>query len=214
MPLHPIDIQGQQFHRITVQSYLSKGYWLCKCSCGSNNLKIKSSALRAGKTKSCGCWNKEVYTAQAKTRSVTHGLKYTRAYKSWEGMLQRCTNSNNPAYPRYGGRGIIVQSEWYDFLSFYKDMGECPEGLTLDRIDPNLGYCKENCRWADRKVQSRNRGTYNRNLEYKGEVKTAGEWAEIYNLPVQTILGRISRGWSIYRSLTEPIQEKFRNKTK
>lgn len=83
-------------------------------------------------------------------------------HSSWVGMWQRCTNPNNAAWKYYGGRGIAVCERWRDFENFLEDMGEKPPGLSLDRVDVNGNYCKENCRWATRAQQSQNRRPRNR----------------------------------------------------
>lgn len=91
------------------------------------------------------------------SREGAHGLRGTGAYKSWDAMIQRCTNENSTSYPRYGGSGVTVCDEWRSFVAFHSDMGDRPEGTSLDRIDSNLGYYKENCRWATEVQQARNR---------------------------------------------------------
>lgn len=87
------------------------------------------------------------------------GGKKTSTYSIWVGIIRRCLNEKNAAYPRYGGRGITVCDRWRVFTNFLEDMGERPDGLSLDRIDNSQGYYPENCRWADAKTQSRNRRT-------------------------------------------------------
>lgn len=87
----------------------------------------------------------------------THGLSGTRTYQCWQSMLQRCTNPKGAAWEYYGGRGIKVCAEWVFFENFYADMGECPDGLTLDRIDVDGNYEPGNCRWATRSEQLLNR---------------------------------------------------------
>jgi hypothetical protein len=84
-------------------------------------------------------------------------LYQSPTYRSWAGMKQRCNKPTQPAYHRYGGRGITYDPAWEKFPAFFADMGECPEGLTLEREDNNLGYNKENCVWATRATQSQNR---------------------------------------------------------
>src|SRR3990172_12196315 len=87
----------------------------------------------------------------------THGMKYFHEYKVWEGLKQRCNNINNPGYNNYGGRGIKLCSSWNNsFESFYKDMGNCPEGCSIDRINNDEGYYKSNCRWTTRRIQNLN----------------------------------------------------------
>jgi hypothetical protein len=87
----------------------------------------------------------------------THGMTDTKIYSVWSNMKNRCQNPKYRKYHAYGGRGIKVCDEWNDFEVFYKDMGNPENGLTLDRIDVNGNYCKENCRWATQKVQQNNR---------------------------------------------------------
>ncbi len=87
----------------------------------------------------------------------THGMCNSKEYKCWRAFKNRCLNIKNVQYKDYGGRGITVCNEWLKFENFYSDMGPCPKDHQIDRIDNNKGYCKENCRWTTRIVNSRNR---------------------------------------------------------
>lgn len=104
-----------------------------------------------------------------------HYINYrrTRTYRSWEAMLGRCRNPKDLAYHNYGGRGITVCVTWFSFQNFLIDMGECPEGLVLDRIDNNKGYYKENCRWATRKQSGQNTRNTILNTEKVKAIKEA-----------------------------------------
>lgn len=122
-----------------------------------------------------------------------HGMRHTKTYKSWAEMKQRCLNQNNTVYDYYGGRGITICDEWMDFQKFLDDMGECPKGMSIDRIDNSKGYYAENCRWANKYQQARNKRN-NRLIEFNGEIKPLSQWAEEYNLLVGTLWRRINKG--------------------
>jgi hypothetical protein len=154
--LYREDLSGRQFGKWTVVRFSHKhgAYtcWLCKCECGIEKAVI-STSLKSGKSTSCGHWKADFLSSKAK-----HGSYGSRLYRVWGQMIQRCTNPKNNAYRNYGGRGITVCEEWRDFAAFEADMAPSwEEGLTLDRKENDKGYSKENCRWATRAEQIRNR---------------------------------------------------------
>jgi hypothetical protein len=188
------DITGSQFEFLTVLGYLGKGKWHCKCECG--NTKIVSTAkLNNGHVKSCGCL--------AKTNAVKHNAINTREYITWTNIKARCTNPNNSAYHNYGGRGITVCNRWLDsFENFYEDMGNCPKGFSIERINNDEGYNKSNCIWASSKTQSMNRRS-NFIVNYKGEEKPLKQWCEDLNLEYKKVFARIKQlGWTIDKALS------------
>jgi len=88
---------------------------------------------------------------------ITHGMSWSGAHRSWKAMKARCFYAKHPQFRDYGGRGITVCERWMTFQNFHEDMGERPEGLTLDRINTDGNYEPANCRWATRSEQARNR---------------------------------------------------------
>lgn len=130
----------------------------------------------------------------------------SRAYRAWESMLRRCNNPSQDSYPQYGGRGIRVCARWASFENFRADMGECLDGLTLDRRDPEGHYEPDNCRWADQPTQQRNRRN-NHLLTFQGETKTLSEWAREKGIKWKTLRARIEdHGWAVERALSEPVR--------
>lgn len=130
------------------------GYkYICKCDCGTIR-SVTGNNLRSQHSKSCGC----VTTQRIIDNNFKHGLAHKGVYKSWNAMIQRCTNKNHKNYHHYGGRGITVCERWLNSVkNFYEDMGERPKGLTLDRINVNGNYEPGNCRWATNKEQANNK---------------------------------------------------------
>lgn len=133
-----------------------------------------------------------------------HGKANTPIFRIWNQIIQRCRNPNHAFFKRYGGRGIAVCERWQSFENFYTDMGDPPAGLTLERQNNNLGYGPDNCIWATRKAQARNRRT-NRILTLNGESMCIAAWCDRLGFHQQTIETRLSRGWSDERALTTPL---------
>ena len=116
----------------------------------------------------------------------------TRTYYAWRSMRARCYNQKSDAWANYGGRGIAVCDRWRDdYDAFFADMGECPIGMTLDRIDPEAGYAPENCRWAGWDIQARNKRG-NVFLEHDGLRLNAVDWADRLGIKRATLFKRLS----------------------
>lgn len=127
--------------------------------------------------------------------------KHPREEGTYRNMMSRCFNPNATGYEYYGGRGITVCDSWRSsFMNFFRDMGERPEGTTLDRIDVNGSYCPENCRWATHVEQARNT-TANHMINLNGEALCLREWGERLDIKPNTILARIRRGWTAEQAL-------------
>ena len=125
-----------------------------------------------------------------------HGLHGTREYRIWKAMRTRCNNPNMSRYHRYGGRGISICPEWDDFNTFFRDMGPCPEGYSIDRIDNDGNYTPENCRWADNMTQSANRSQAKLH-EHDGLALTPRGWANHLGVTYGCVRSALRRGVSI-----------------
>lgn len=134
------------------------------------------------------------------------------AYLCWKTMRQRCQNPNNPAYHRYGGRGIRVAERWDDFAAFVADMGPRPAGATLDRIDNDGHYEPGNVRWASRFEQGQNRCD-TRRIPYDGRAQTLSQWMrELENphrLSRSTVQSRVETGLSLLEALSFPADGRY-----
>jgi hypothetical protein len=131
-----------------------------------------------------------------RTSAPLLGRKHKRAYKSWVGLRQRCTNPDNPSFAYYGGKGVTFCERWECFDNFLSDMGDPAPGLTLERIDVNGNYSPENCRWATKKEQSRNRTT-SRFITAFGKTRSLVDWCQETGLNPSTLSLRIDRyHWS------------------
>ena len=162
-----IDLTGMRFGRLVVQERAESGVccgkktsrWVCICDCGEK-IVTEAHSLRRGRTKSCGCLNREVQKKDAKTRALKHGDSDSRIYHIWAHMKQRCDNKNVERYKHYGGRGIFVCEEWHSSFDSFRAWALSSgyrEDLTIDRIDVDGNYEPSNCRWATWAEQSRNR---------------------------------------------------------
>ena len=209
-----LNLIGQRFGMLQVTGHARiKGVkgWAVVCDCGGAS-EVTTGALRSGNTKSCGCQKANGVKAANARRALTgehpfktHGYCNHPLYTIWRMMVRRCTDANYWKYKDYGGRGITVCPEWLDFLKFVEDMGERPEGHSIERRENDLGYCKTNCYWATAKEQARNRRSTVM-LTWEGKTQSMVAWAEELGLsygamkqryaagkPVETILKKQGR---------------------
>lgn len=162
--MRAIDLTGQRFNKLTAISPTrtpsGRLAWIVRCDCG-NERAYKAGDLRTGKPKSCGCDTARIIS-EMKWRHghATCRNRTSPTYRTWTCMVQRCNRPSFDAYPWYGGRGIRVCERWLVFANFLTDMGERPDGKTLDRIDRDGDYELSNCRWATPKEQAANRCAY------------------------------------------------------
>jgi hypothetical protein len=207
------DLSGHKWNRLECLGFAyRKGkayFWWFRCDCGTVKI-IDSKPVKQGKVKSCGCLHRERGATIARMHLQTHGHalenKPSRVYTIWATMKQRCENPLASKYQNYGGRGILVCPSWSkNFERFLLDMGEPPSDQhQIERIDNNDDYYPENCRWATRKEQARNRRD-NHLLTFQGKTATMVEWAEITGLRYDNIKNRINRlKWPVDLALTKP----------
>lgn len=189
-----INITDQRFGRLialeeTIPIRIPRGNptvqrrYLCECDCGKR-LVIRFKSLRSGNSRSCGCWRIE----RIKKSKLVHGAssKRTKTYGIWSGMLFRCNNPTHKNYKYYGARGIKVCERWQGksgFINFLADMGECPEGMSLDRYpDKNGNYEPPDCRWTTPEDQANN--TRRNVLIWTGEnYVTMAQFARAFGIP-------------------------------
>jgi hypothetical protein len=146
-----------------------------------------------------GVYKRGVY-AKRKCKPRKHGMCNIPEYKVWLQMRDRCKNPNNTHYSYYGGRGISVSTEWNSFKTFIADMGRRPKGYSLDRIDPNGNYSRENCRWAT-KIEQANNTRDNRKVEWNGKVYGIRELSEKTGVSQKLLAKRLfERMWSVERA--------------
>lgn len=212
-----IDIAGQRFGIATVLNFHhtnEQAFWLCSCDCG-NEFVASGTQLRNGKTKSCGCLRKTV----AKENFQTHGDSKTRFYAIWLSMKNRILNKNVPNYKDYGGRGITICFGWLSYEKFKEDMfhsyiDHCAQfgnghNTSIERKDTDGNYEPSNCEWATQKEQCNNKRNTPK-IVYQGTQYSYQEASRIFGVHSATIRKRINLGWSVIKTLTEPIGKQGR----
>lgn len=173
--------EGRKFGRLTAVAAPSAKRWLFLCDCGVEK-ELDRYAVFCGNTSSCGCYRDDLIGLRSVTHGHSRGKSLSREYISYRGMMSRCYSKTNNRYPRYGGRGIAVCDRWRSsFENFLEDMGPKPSpDHSLERKDNDADYCPENCRWATRREQARNRST-NHLVVVGGQQVTVAEAAELLN---------------------------------
>jgi hypothetical protein len=209
------NLEGQGFGRLTVVSYAGRtpagqSLWNCRCSCGGE-ARTTTTKLRSGHTTSCDCVKREKVGQRRRTHGRTIPDNVASEYGCWAQMRRRCLRPNNVAYPAYGGRGITICESWLNgdgkrtaFECFLADMGPRPSKLhSLDRYPNNDGnYEPDNCRWAAKKFQARNRRS-NRMVEVGGTRLCVAEACERLGLNHKIVNDRL---WSFERAISQGIR--------
>ena len=165
--------------------------WRCKCDCGNETVAV-GAYLRKGRIKSCGCGMKK--TQFTKEKTTTHGMSRTRTYKIWCGMVARTTKRSDKTH-LYFDKGVRTCDRWLSFENFYADMGDAPDGMSIDRINNNKGYEPGNCRWATN-IEQNNNTSRNRLITARGESMTIAMWARKVGIKPNTICYCLRRGWA------------------
>ena len=176
-----IDITGQKFNKLKAIKYVANKKWLFECDCGKKVIKTTSDVKR-NKIISC-----------SKICTTGNPIKHC-LYQTWDGIKKRCYQKNSTGYKNYGARGIKMCNEWKEsFWNFVKDMGEKPfKSFSIERLDNNKNYSKDNCTWASSKEQSENRRN-NIYIVYKNETYTFYTLSKLLNLKHSTVYWRLKK---------------------
>lgn len=188
-PPNLIDMAGLTYGHFVViaragRAAKGQALWECKCVCGKH-VVLNGQKIRSGHNTSCGCMKGKA--------NIKHGMRNTATYNTWCAMKQRCNYPKNDQYADYGGRGITVCDRWVTFENFLADMGERPDGMTIERNDANGNYEPDNCRWATMQEQQRNRRSTIK-VERDGRTQCIKDWCVELGLDLDRVYGRIRRG--------------------
>ena len=189
------DISGKRFGKLTAIRLSDSGpryrtKWICKCDCG-NEKTILYGNISRGHTTSCGC-----IVESSKFRKK-HLDSRSKEYSIWAGIKDRCLNTSEKNYHRYGGRGILICDRWKEsYENFLSDMGRCPSECSIDRIDNNGNYEPGNCRWATRIQQANNKRTNRLIIKPNGGTCTIADLHRETGIKYTTIKMRLNYGWT------------------
>ena len=204
-----IDLTSERFGQLIVVDRIPGGArvkWNCQCDCG-NKCEVLAKDLRKGNTKSCGCLRKNGKPPHEITHGQARGGANTPEYRIWIAMKSRCSNDKLWTWPYYGGRGITVCERWEKFENFFADMGLRPsKSHSIEREKNDVGYQPDNCFWATKKQQSRNKRS-NVMITHDGRTQCMTDWARELHVPKTTFRAYMNKGYSIeeYLSLSDNL---------
>jgi len=215
------DLVGKVFGDFIViervgSNHFGNSVWKCVCSQCKIEKVLTGQYLvtTSKKPKSCGC----VRRTEIKERKVIsqkielQGIlrkQYPKECRVFDHIKTRCNNNKSPDYKDYGGRGINLCDEWstrFGLTNFIEDMGKCPDGMSIERINNNGPYCKDNCKWATPKEQGNNKRN-NVLITYNEETLNVSQWAEKIGMDSETLRFRINRWNDVERALTTPLRK-------
>ncbi len=208
-----VDLTGRRFNSLVVLRRAENALngvarWECLCDCGNVTI-VRGKNLKSGAVKSCGCRRKTNPSSQ------THNMSKTRLYHEWASIKNRCYNKNLKTYKDYGGRGIEVCDEWKHSFEAFRDWAfenGYSDDLTIERINFDMNYCPENCKWIPFNEQQKNRRICY-SIEYMGKTQNLTDWCRELNLPFGVVHNRVKKlGWSFERAISEPVHIEKRNK--
>lgn len=205
------DLIGKKFGRLLVLSAENRKFKV-KCDCGKEKT-VYAQDVYLGKTQSCGCLLKEKITKHGLLKLNSHILEKA-TYRSYASMKQRCLNPKAEGYEYYGGRGIIVCDTWkVSFKNFVADMGIRPSlKHSIDRIDNNGNYCKENCVWSTHEDQMQH-NSKTVNVTINGITKSLEWWCKVHGVCSNTVRRRMKSGKfnSYEQAILTPIKTKIKD---
>lgn len=203
----PIDLTQHVYGLLTVLRKVPtspRNKWECICKCGAI-VQVASKELRKGDTRSCGCIRK----AQLVERNTSHGMTRTYTYRKWQQMFARIRDTTNPRNACY--IGVTICKRWGKFENFLQDMGEAPDGYSLERKNNKRGYMPSNCHWIPLAQQAANTSK-SRFTTVNGVRKHISAHARDRGMNPDVIFDRINKlGWDIKRALETPVRKQRRN---